>query len=101
MKIIVNAIYIMKFNKRQDFKGQNFQNLLLSVFCSPFTLLASLFVDVISLPAFLLKEEFNFEFKYQKKMENFNSDQEKLVMGIFKKVFYKDFENRPVKKMQF
>ena len=51
-------------NKRVDYRGQNLVQLLGAVLLNPFVIIFSLLVDLVSLPALLLKDEKNFEFKY-------------------------------------
>ena len=65
MKCILNAVFILINNKRQDYKGQNLLGLIITIILNPFILLVSLIIDLISLPNLLMKEERNFEFKYQ------------------------------------
>ena len=66
---------------------------------SPFTLLISLMVDLISLPALLLKEESHFEYKYQTQLESFTIHQEHMVINLFIDIIYGDFKNRAVKSL--
>lgn len=68
-KLIVNAIFIQFNNKREDYKGQNFINLMIAVFLSPVILTVSLCIDLLSLPSLLLVDERNFEYKYQSSLE--------------------------------
>jgi len=65
LKSVVNAIYIALNNKREDYKGQNIVKLIGTIFINPFLVAISYLVDLISLPSLLLKDERNFEFKYQ------------------------------------
>jgi hypothetical protein len=64
-KSVINAIYIALNNKREEYKGQNIVKLIGTILINPFLVLISYLVDLISLPSLLLKDERNFEFKYQ------------------------------------
>jgi len=50
LKAIVNSVYILFNNKREQFKGQNIINLALTIFVTPAMIFLSLFMDIISLP---------------------------------------------------
>lgn len=63
-KCVCNALYIAINNKRVDYQGQNLVQLVGTVLLSPFVIIFSLLVDLVSLPSLLLKDEKNFEFKY-------------------------------------
>lgn len=93
-KSIVNSIYISMNNKRQDFKGQNFANLMLTVFLNPIIILASLLIDLISLPSLLMQDERVFEYKYPSHIEVLNPSQVDVVANIFAKVFYVTFHKK-------
>ena len=69
LKIIVNSIFIVMNNKRQDYSGQNIVNLIVSVFLSPIFIVISLLIDLLSLPSLLLIDERFFEFKYLEALE--------------------------------
>ena len=64
MKLIMNAIYIFFYNKREDYRGQHIINALFTITLGPIVLLFSLIVDLLSLPTLLLVDERNFEYKY-------------------------------------
>ena len=71
-KIVTNGIYITINNKRQDYKGQNVINLLLSVIIGPIAIALSIIVDLLSLPNTLLKDSKDFEHKYQLSSDRLN-----------------------------
>jgi len=49
-------------------------------------------VDLFSLPNLLLKDERNFEYKYQQSLEILTSEQVDVIMVTFAKIFYINFE---------
>lgn len=75
IKIIVNSVFIVMNNKRQDYPGQNLLNLFLSVMISPILIMISLLVDLLSLPSLLLIDERNFMFKYLEALEVLKPEQ--------------------------
>ena len=64
MKVIVNAVFIASNNKRQEYKGQNVFQLIFSTLLSPFFILFSILIDLLSLPNTLMKDSKDFEHKY-------------------------------------
>lgn len=52
----------------------------------------SLMVDLLSLPNLLLKDERNFEYKYQQSLEILTAEQVDVIMVTFAKIFYINFE---------
>lgn len=72
VKSVANAIYIMLHNKREKYKGQNIVELISTTLLNPLLVLISFFVDLISMPALLMKDERGFEFKYQQALEILN-----------------------------
>ena len=74
LKCMFNAIYIMFNNKREQYRGQNGLKLIVTIFFNPFVIILSLLVDLLSLTNLLLKDERNFEFKYQQAMEVLDDD---------------------------
>lgn len=87
-KLVVNAIYIMIYNKRQDFRGQNIIMFLAGLIFGPVAIAISIIVDLLSLPNTLLKESSGFEHKYQLSSDRLNDAQIKVVMETFGKIFY-------------
>ena len=71
-KTVVNAIYIAIYNKRQDYKGQNFVMLIVTVLLGPVSIAISIIIDLLSLPNTLLKESKGFEHKYQLSSDRLN-----------------------------
>jgi len=63
-KVVLNSIYIAFNNKRQDYKGQNVVQLIISITFAPFIIALSILIDLLSLPNVLLKDSKNFERKY-------------------------------------
>ena len=52
----------------------------------------SLIVDLFSLPNLLLKDERNFEYKYQQSLEILTLEQVDVIITTFAKIFYINFE---------
>ena len=71
---------------------------LLDVFITPFILVASIAIDFISIPSYLMKDEKELESKYLLKMESFSEQQETLLMDLVLRIFYSDFKNNVAKK---
>lgn len=92
VKCVINSIYIAVNNKRQEYKGQNILQLGLTIFFNPVIIGASLLVDLASLPNLLLRDERNFEFKYQQSLENLSRQQVTVVTNLFTKLFYVNFK---------
>jgi len=51
-----------------------------------------MFVDLLSLPNFLLQNDKNFEYKYQQSLETLTEEQTSIVLVTFIKIFYVNFE---------
>lgn len=71
-KSIINAIYIALNNKREAYRGENIVKLIFTICFNPFLVIISYLIDLISLPNLLLKDDRNFEFKYQQALEILN-----------------------------
>ena len=71
IKSVLNSFYILAKNKpaRQDYKGQDGINAIVTVAFGPAIVIVSLIIDMISLPNQLLREERAFESKYQAWMD--------------------------------
>lgn len=63
-KTYANSIFIFMTNKRETYKGENFVKLLVTLLFSPFLMILSIIVDLVSLPNVLLKDGGSFEHKY-------------------------------------
>jgi hypothetical protein len=88
LKVIVNALFIASNNKRQEYKGQNVFQLIFSILLSPFFILFSILIDLLSLPNTLMKDSKDFEHKYQLSTDRLNDIQIDVVMVTFVKIFY-------------
>ena len=55
-KILINSIFIMLNNRREDYRGQNVIKMLMSIIFGPIIICLSLIIDLISLPNILLKD---------------------------------------------
>lgn len=64
-KMILNSVYILAKNKRENYRGENIVQLLMTVSLSPFIVLASIFVDLITMPSVLFIDPSMLELKYQ------------------------------------
>ena len=87
-KVVVNAVYIAIYNKRQDYRGQNIIMLVASIALGPIAISVSILIDLLSLPNTLLKESKGFEHKYQLSSDRLNDAQIAVVMATFGKIFY-------------
>lgn len=65
LKMIANSIFILAKNQRVSYKGENVVQLLIAVSLSPCIILASILVDLISLPNVLFVDHSKLELKYQ------------------------------------
>lgn len=90
-KSVINAGYIMVNNKRQEYKGQNITQFLLTLLLCPLIILLSLIVDLISLPSLLFRDEKTFEFKYQQSLDVLNKVQFSIITMVFHRIFYHNF----------
>ena len=72
MKLIFNSIFIVLNNKRENYKGENVVNLLITGFISPVIIALSIMIDFFSLPNVLFKESAGFEHKYQQSEDRLN-----------------------------
>lgn len=88
LKMITNSIFISFANNREDFKGQNIINLLITVFLGPPIIAITILIDLLSLPNVLLKDSKGFEHKYQLSTDRLNDAQIQVVMTTFGKIFY-------------
>jgi len=64
-KIYTNSVYILLTNKRENYKGENIVQFLMTIILGPILMVLSIIIDLLSLPNVLLKEGTNFEHKYQ------------------------------------
>jgi hypothetical protein len=55
-------------------------------------MIVSLLIDLVSLPNLLLKDEKNFEYKYQQSLEILTKVQVDVIIATFAKIFYLNFE---------
>ena len=55
IKVYTNAFFIIATNKREVYKGENFIQLIMAIFLSPFIIALSIIIDILSLPNVLLK----------------------------------------------
>lgn len=54
--------------------------------------MASLAIDLLSLPSLLLIDEKSFEYKYPASLEWLNTDQVTVILTTFGKIFYVNFK---------
>ena len=57
MKCVLNSVYMLKVNKREKYRGQNFINLVSTIFLGPFIVMGSLVKDLFVLNISLMKTE--------------------------------------------
>jgi len=81
-KMIINSFNIMIFSKNQT-GIERYMEPFFSIVASPFIILISIFVDLISLPNILLVPEEDFEEKYQRGVEELTPMQLKRVNAVF------------------
>lgn len=91
LKCVMNALFLAATRKKSEYVGQNLVQLLMVIFAGPFIVLASLIVDLASLPSALLKDSKDFERKYALSTDRLNEDQVVQVVRVFDKVFDKNF----------
>lgn len=88
LKMLTNSIFIVFANNREDYKGQNVVNLLITAFLGPPIIAVTILIDLLSLPNVLLKDSRGFEHKYQLSTDRLNDAQIAVVMTTFTKIFY-------------
>jgi hypothetical protein len=71
-KLVTNAVFILIYNKRQDYTGQNIVMFLVALLIGPVAIAISIIVDLLSLPNTLLKDSKGFEHKYQLSSDRLN-----------------------------
>ena len=95
IKILGNALYMAFTNKREDYKGQNLLNLIYVIVLGPVVIFVSLLVDLIALPNLLMKNQRDFEFKYQQSIDGLTAHQLDIVLAPYLEIFYtSDFKIR-------
>lgn len=72
-KMVLNSFNIMIISKNQS-GIERYLDPLFSIIVSPFVIIISIFVDLISLPNLLLKPDYEFELKYQRSVDELNDD---------------------------
>lgn len=73
IKIVINAFNIMIISK--NVTGiERYMEPLFGIIASPLLLLLSILVDIVTLPTVLLREDEDFEEKYQKSVEALNDN---------------------------
>jgi hypothetical protein len=63
----------------------------MTIFLNPVIILASLIVDMVSLPNLLMQDERNFEFKYPTSLDVLTTTQLDTLSRIFVSIFYVQF----------
>lgn len=72
LKSVTNSIYIYINNKRVEYTGQDFFNMMLTILFNLPIILLSLFIDLVGLPNQLFRDSTHFEYKYQQSLEVLN-----------------------------
>ena len=90
VKIVINSFHIMIISKN-DTRIERYMEPLFGIIASPFLITISIAVDIITLPTVLLKEDEEFEEKYQKSIDALNQDQLMRVNKVFDKILNKDW----------
>ena len=72
-KMVINSFNIMIISKNQTVI-ERYLEPFFSIVASPFIIMISIFVDLISLPNILLMPEEEFEEKYQRNVDELNED---------------------------
>ena len=72
-KMVINSFNIMIISKNQT-GIERYMEPFFSIVASPFIIMISIFVDLISLPNILLMPEDEFEEKYQRNIDELNED---------------------------
>ena len=87
LKAAVNSIFIAMFRIRQDYKGQNVIQLVVTLFLCPILIPASLLMDIASLPSLIMKPTNKLEHKYKFNSDQMTLKQVDLAMKAFDRVF--------------
>jgi hypothetical protein len=72
-KMVLNSFNIMIIRKNSD-GIERYLDPLFSIIVSPFVIIISILVDIISLPNVLLRADSEFEHKYQRSVDELNED---------------------------
>lgn len=64
VKVYTNAFFILATNKRETYRGENVIQFIIAIFFTPFIIVVSIVIDLLSLPNTLLKSSTMFEHKY-------------------------------------
>lgn len=91
VKMVLNSFHIMIISK-QNSGIERYLEPLFSIIVSPFVILISIFVDIISLPSVLLRPDYEFELKYQRSVDELNEDQLQRVNTVFDKILNKEWK---------
>jgi hypothetical protein len=88
MKMLTNSFFIAFNNRRENYKGENIVQLMMTIFAGPILIVLSIVIDLLSLPNILLKDSKGFESKYQQSTNRLTDVQIDVVMVTFGKIFY-------------
>mmetsp|Transcript_12421 Transcript_12421/g.19437 ORF Transcript_12421/g.19437 Transcript_12421/m.19437 type:complete len:188 (-) Transcript_12421:1091-1654(-) len=93
LKNIVNSIYILRAETRQEYAQQNWVQVAISTFLGSGLIPCSMLVDILILPNLLMKPVEEFEPKYRLYSERLNSYQTKQT-GIVLGRLIKKYDNK-------
>jgi len=65
IKIVINSLYCISKNKRQEYPYQNLQYFISSLFLGPAIIIVSIIIDLFTVPNLLFKPSEELESKYQ------------------------------------
>ena len=80
--MVLNSFNIM-INSNNEEGIERYLGPFFSIIASPFIIIISILVDVLSLPNVLLKSEEEFEEKYQRNVDELDDSQLKKVNNVF------------------
>jgi len=84
IKSVANSIYIARNCHQKDkLRLQRYTRVIISILFCPAFILISFVVDLVNLPALLLSDSKNLEFKYQKNVENVDSQNNEIFFNAF------------------
>ena len=87
VKMLSNSIFICFSGKRERYSYQHTSNVLVCLILGPVIILIGLFLDIVMLPMVLMKEETQFEAKYQLSGPQLSPQQKLDVKLVFKMLF--------------
>ena len=92
VKIVLNSFHIMLIVSKSEDGIERYLQPFFGIIASPFLIALSILVDLITMPAVLLRPEHEFEEKYQRGGDELSEDQLVRVNKVLEKILYKDWK---------